>query len=1101
MSNNNWGAAPQKSDTASVNRPKWGDTAPQKSDTASAARPGWGQGGPQKSDTGTPNVAQGASLRYDVPVYSVFVLNKVMYRSMRVISEESGEAKVFEVEADGKRYALKMYRYGIRPDHAVLDRIMKLRGSGLLVDIYDHGTWLDDKQGVDFDYEVMQLCPGGSLATVQLEGKEEQLKEIALKMTAAIDFLHRKGIVHRDVKPANFMFTDEARTKFVLTDWGFAKILDKDGRAVSDDGRTKIYTAPELYINIPGQATYADAKVDFYSMGMSLLALWRGEGLLIADEQKLVRQKLDEELPYPSRKEMSEHMLSLIKALTRNNPEKRAGFEDIKRWASGEIIYHDTAADNVAAEYRIVFSGEKNLIAHNHEELGAMMWDNQELAKKYLYSDKIAGWLEDAGRPEMALRMREITEMEYPSNTDTGLYAACLELMPDMPFYGVKGDAISTQEQLAKELFTNVTVYKDAVGSYEEKIWEYCRAVGLGNEIKHLAAKGASKSASLIFELAFRLDKTLPYPVPVKNNGKVCRNVRNLTEYLEAFESADGIYFYYQSRCDFLQWLENVDPVMCGRARTMLSKHGSDVDRDALVHYAMLPGVGFDDVPLDKSKLPTPEKIAEFIARQECLSVETGKYIELVDWKKFKGSALEAYLLSKEKYQKQISYANYCMELNSADNKKKAAPYGAETAGLKILAGWHGSVLPVTLHGHTFTQPHDLDKADLSTFTEKEQNFLVHWLGLFFQEAPNADYRAKSYTARALEMYEFIDSRLTKSTYVQRCNKQPSSDVDGAVSRNKRAWAKVRIVQVLAILLCFIPMLCVCGAMAYLSVTTGSTPIENAMKSIGHVTAIIMGIIAAICCVDGGIFGMALGGIAAYALTEVLFKFLAPVVPWLVIVLLLVTVIFFGRKIFIKIGKRFGSSDLSLSEIKQRHRAGLAFNTRHILLPGKDMDYPVKDINENTDYASSHISGLIKNALLMLALSAGGIFLCGWVVKNYDNAEVVGVVATPIEGTYIGDVHGTPSAIKLYQNKDGIWEADMTINYRAGKTQQVMVSKEKTESPGFMYLPANPGVTLSLEPVQQADADVRAFTGTYVNSKGNRRTVNYKQTETSNEMR
>lgn len=515
----------------------------------------------------------------------------------------------------------------------------------------------------------------------------------------------------------------------------------------------------------------------------------------------------------------------------------------------------------------------------------------------------------------------------------------------------------------------------------------------------------------------------------------------------------------------------------------------------------MLPGVGFDDVPLDKSKLPTPEKIAEFIARQECLSVETGKYIELVDWKKFKGSALEAYLLSKEKYQKQISYANYCMELNSADNKKKAAPYGAETAGLKILAGWHGSVLPVTLHGHTFTRPEDLDKVKLSTFTEKEQNFLVHWLGLFFQEDPNADYKAKSYTARALEMYEFIDSRLTKSTYVQRCNRQPSSDVDGAMSRNKWTWAKVRTVQILAIILCFIPMLCVCGAMAYLSVTTGSAPIETAMKSIGHVTAIILGIVAAICCVDGGIFGMALGGIAAYALTEVLFKFLAPVVPWLVIVLLLVTVIFFGRKIFIKIGKSFGSSDLTLSEIKQRHRAGLAFNTRHILLPGKDMDYPVKDINENTAYAGSHISGLIKNALLMLALSAGGVFLCGWVIKNYDNPEVMEAVATPFEGTYTGDVQGTPSTIKLYQNEDGIWEADMTINYRAGKTQQVMVSKEKSDTPGFMYLPNNPGVTLSLEPVQQADAEAPAFTGTYVNSKGNRRTVNYKQTETANEMR
>ena len=136
MSNNNWGASPQKSDTGSHNRPKWGDTPPQKSDTSRNAKPGWGQGGPQKSDTGTAGITPGAPQRYDVPIYAVFVLNKVMYRNLRVIYEESGEAKIFEVEADGKRYALKIYRYGISPDHEVLDRIMKLRGSGLLVDIF-----------------------------------------------------------------------------------------------------------------------------------------------------------------------------------------------------------------------------------------------------------------------------------------------------------------------------------------------------------------------------------------------------------------------------------------------------------------------------------------------------------------------------------------------------------------------------------------------------------------------------------------------------------------------------------------------------------------------------------------------------------------------------------------------------------------------------------------------------------------------------------------------------------------------------------------------------------------------------------------------------
>lgn len=1113
----NWGqGGPQRSDTSSDVKPNWGQGGPMKSDTGmdSGHKPQWGQGGPMKSDTGVdsghqPQWGRGGPQRsdtqafdthinntrqYEVPIYSVFILNNVMYKNLRLISEESGEAKIFEVEASGKHYALKMYRYGIRPNHAILDRIMKLRGSGLLVDIYDHGTWHDDQQNADFDYEVMQLCTGGSLATVQLSGKEDKLKEFALKMTAAIDFLHKNGIVHRDVKPANFMFVDKKRQNFVLTDWGFAKLLDKDGRAVSDDGRTKLYTAPELYINIPGKVTYVDVKADFFSLGMALLALWKGEGLLIADEQKLVRQKLDEELPYPTRKEMSEHTLSLIKALTRNNPDKRAGFDDVKRWAKGEIIFDDPDSANQVSDYKIVFSGEKSLIAHNHEELGQIMWSNRKLAKKYLYNDKIADWLDEVDRPEMALRMREITEMEYPSNQDAGLYAACLELCPDMPFEGVDGNKISTQEELARELYDHTDYYKEYIGNPENPVWAYCRAVELSDEIKPLLKKDTLRKPEYIRELAFKLDPSLPYPMIVSTKTWQRKEVHSLEEYVNTFYAASMDCFCYQAGPDFMQWLQNVNPVMYGRAKTLVDKYADDPEyANELVHFAIVPDLGFDGKPLAESKLSTPEKIAEFMTLQECQRAETGEYVSLCAFEEFEISELRAYLVSKEKYGKQISYVSYCMEMFSTDNQKKSGPYNEDIATLKILAGWHGGSISLTLHGQKFTCPADLDKADLSSFNEEEQNLLANWLTLFFQEDPNADYKAKSYTSRMLEYFDFIDKRLPECKYIEHCNRQSYSDVRGAVERNKKAWSKARLIQWLCVIFCFIPLLTVCGAMSYLSVTTGSEPIEMAMKSLGHWCAIILAVVGAICCVDGGIIGIALGGLAGYWITELLFRFLAPVMPWLVIVLLLGVVVYFGRKIFIKMGRKFSSPDMSQDEIISRHRAGLAFNSRSKLLPDKAADYPVSSIDFNTNEVKQQMPKLIKNALLMLVLSVAGVFLCGWVVSHYDK-EATDAVKT-VEGSYTGDVQGTPSTIKLYKNDDGLWQADMVIDYKSGTTEQIMVAEEKSEEPETLYLKDNPKVSLTFK-AEEPEGDVKTLTGTYINSKGNKRTVNYKQVET-----
>lgn len=1090
--NQNWGGTPQKSDTSTAQRPRWGD-APQKSDTsAPGGRAAWGDAPPQRSDTGAPSGKQAARSAVETPEYSFYILGSVSYRTVRLISSESGQAKIFEIEANGKHYALKLYRHGIHPDHAILDKLMQLRGSGLLVDVYSHGTWHDDVQNADFDYEVIQLCTGGSLAHLQLHGNEDELKEIALRMTAAVDFLHRNGVVHRDVKPANFLFTDSSQKRFVLTDWGFARMLDKNGRAVADDGRTKLYTAPELYINIPGQPTYVDPKADFFSMGMSLLALWKGEGLLIADEDKLVRQKLDEELPYPSHKEMSEHMLSLIKALTRNNPDKRAGFDDVKRWAKGETIFKDAASANSLKDYRIVFSGEKNLIAHNNAELARIMWQNRELAKKYLYADRIAEWLEDVDRPEVAMQMRDITEMRHPADRDTGLYAACMELDPSMPFTGIKGNPIRSQKELAAELYTHCNSYGNALGTTDHALWVFCNAVGLGADVKKYQRKSHPQKATYIRELAFLLAPSLPYPVPVVKNGKKrFVPVTSLDEYRAAFYSSEIWDNSYQNDPDFIAWARHCDAALVGHGLKLMdeAKNIEDVFTNTLMHFCLLPDIGFDGEPLATSDMSNPEQIARVLAAEICKEAEGKEFWDIIDWKAFDGSKLHAYLYVRGGFETQCDWVTYCMDTKSTDAQKRTGPYNPAIAELKILAGWNGGSIPVTIEGVTFNTPDDVANADLSGLSDREQTFLANWLALKFQENPLADYSAKSYTKRTLEYYQFIRKHLPHCDYI---TKSGTPDLDVSMILNRKAWHKLRTLTALSTVFCLIPMLCVFSVLGYLAMTSASGTIVLATKSFGYGLAVLCGIIGALVCSNGGIIGMAIGGVLSFGITSALFSVLSPAMPWIILGCMVLIVIYFAFKLYgdAKEKPDTGSS-LSWDETILRSHAGSAFNTHDKLLPNVQISSLKAKIEQHTNVAADFISSLIKYSLWIWFFIACGLIICYFTYTHTkDKPESI---EQTIIGTYTGNVQGTPSIIKLYENADGLLQADMTIDYQAGQTNQTMVAKEKDVSPLTLYLDTNDKITLTLTDNVYSD-DVRTLEGTYVNSKGNTRRVHYKKT-------
>lgn len=90
-----------------------------------------------------------------------------------------------------------------------------------------------------------------------------QVKSLALQLLSVLDFLHSRTppVVHRDLKCANLLLTDEGRLK--LGDFGLSRVLAAPGEAMTNRVITLWYRPPELLL---GAEEYSPA-VDLWSVG------------------------------------------------------------------------------------------------------------------------------------------------------------------------------------------------------------------------------------------------------------------------------------------------------------------------------------------------------------------------------------------------------------------------------------------------------------------------------------------------------------------------------------------------------------------------------------------------------------------------------------------------------------------------------------------------------------------------------------------------------------------------------------------------------------------------------------------------------------------
>jgi class 3 adenylate cyclase len=189
-------------------------------------------------------------------------------KGYRVLSKigEGGMSNVFlaEREADGTQVALKILNARPSDDKQLLQRF--IQESALISDInHPNVVRIYDKGFTDdYAYIAMEYFTGGSLKDVIAGGlTPRQALSLLAQAAAALAGIHRLGIVHRDVKPANMML--RADGTMVLADFGIAKRTEgaMERTVHGEFFGTPYYISPEQANGKP-----ATERSDIYSLGI-----------------------------------------------------------------------------------------------------------------------------------------------------------------------------------------------------------------------------------------------------------------------------------------------------------------------------------------------------------------------------------------------------------------------------------------------------------------------------------------------------------------------------------------------------------------------------------------------------------------------------------------------------------------------------------------------------------------------------------------------------------------------------------------------------------------------------------------------------------------
>jgi serine/threonine protein kinase len=143
-------------------------------------------------------------------------------------------------------------------------------------------------------YIAMEYVEGGDLKSrIGEPHPPEEVLHIMRGVAEALSFAHEKGVIHRDVKPANILFRTDGTV--LLSDFGIAKQIASDSELTSTGTilGSPFYMSPEQ-----SEGVKVDGRTDLYSLGVILYEMLTGERPYLGDSAiKVIMQHIQSPLP------------------------------------------------------------------------------------------------------------------------------------------------------------------------------------------------------------------------------------------------------------------------------------------------------------------------------------------------------------------------------------------------------------------------------------------------------------------------------------------------------------------------------------------------------------------------------------------------------------------------------------------------------------------------------------------------------------------------------------------------------------------------------------------------------------------------------------